>query len=1367
VHQSSFNIMRKFRDRLETERPTGALALLDVGSYGVNGTYREIFSDVTRFRYTGLDLQPGPNVDCVPRDPYHWPELADESFDVIISGQAFEHMEFPWLAIDEMGRKLKKNGLVCIVAPSRGPQHRYPVDCWRYYPDGLKALARWAGLTVLEAETFWGETGFADGSDQWGDSFCILRKDSSQKPAREGASRPAPMPNRAHRDNPLETGKTGAYYSFIRTDVINTLVKIGIAPRRVLEIGCAGGGTGKKLREILKIDHYAGVEISDAAASAARQHLDQVILADIERADLIAAGLAEGDYDLLLALDVLEHLVDPWEALARLVRHIKPGGHLVVSLPNIQNITVVDNLVKGGWRYEAAGILDATHLRFFTLPEMERLLTGAGLKVTTTERVLNPPLDLAAVKDTGNNINLGKLHLTDLTRDEVLRFFTYQYILVAELPAVAVVVERKPAPDLVSMVILTFNQLETTQECVVSIKKHTPEPHEIIFVDNGSTDGTVPWLRELAATDATCRVIENPTNFGFAKGCNQGIAASRGDEILLLNNDVVVTPKWLSGMLTCLKSRPDAGFVGPMTNNISGPQKLDAADYASTQDGLDDFAARFRAQNLGRRIPMRRIVGFCMLFHRALIDKVGVLDERFGSGNYEDDDYCLRAALLGYTNLVAGDVFIHHYGSKSFTGNGLNFGACMAGNRKLFTEKWNGIPMSTPLGQRLRTLQAIENGRDLHARGSANEAVEALLRGLKQVPGDRDLCRSLAELLIEDKHCQEALDALAQMPPDETDRESLLLAGTCEAALDHLVEAGDHADRVLAQNPGSAAAMNLKGIVAHKRGDQEQAADWCRQAIAADPGYAEPHTNLGVLEWAAGRQEPALTLLERGCVLAPTVQDLVAPYHSAVSALGEWRRAERVFAEARSLHPTNRRLTFLLIDALLQQGKHAEAMTIIEGAMALFGIDDGMLTAALDVRTKAGLRQLVPHRVQRHPLSVCMIVKNEENNLPRCLTSLKPIASEIIVVDTGSTDRSRDVATAFGAKVFDHSWTGDFSEARNLSLAKASGDWILVMDADEVLSPQDYPALVEMTHGKGKRRAAWSFVTRNYVVPVYTAGWTANTGACAREEAGTGWFPSTKVRLFPNDRRIRFANPVHELVEPSLRAIKLPVREGRVPVHHYGKLDQERDLVKGEAYYDLGVKKLEEQGESVDALRELATQAAGLKKHEEAVSLWQRALRLEPNLAIAYLNLAPLYLELDRFPDALAAAKRAMELTPTVKEATYNTALCELYAGSAERSATLLDELVRQAPDYPSAPVLRSLALCCAGKKEAGMGLMKSLRTMDFGFAQTLTSFARKLVSAGRLDHASGLLDAAVESGNITDELVTLRSECKSMTASA
>ena len=123
--------------------------ILDVGSYNVNGCYRTLFKN-HQIEYVGLDVAQGLNVDFVPKDAYNWKELEDESFDFIISGNAFEHIEFPWLTMEQIYKKLKKNGFACILAPFSHVEHRYPVDCYRYYNDGFRALAKWAGFKVVE-----------------------------------------------------------------------------------------------------------------------------------------------------------------------------------------------------------------------------------------------------------------------------------------------------------------------------------------------------------------------------------------------------------------------------------------------------------------------------------------------------------------------------------------------------------------------------------------------------------------------------------------------------------------------------------------------------------------------------------------------------------------------------------------------------------------------------------------------------------------------------------------------------------------------------------------------------------------------------------------------------------------------------------------------------------------------------------------------------------------------------------------------------------------------------------------------------------------------------------------------------------------
>lgn len=909
----------------------------------------------------------------------------------------------------------------------------------------------------------------------------------------------------------------------------------------------------------------------------------------------------------------------------------------------------------------------------------------------------------------------------------------------------AVTMARERLADVVSIVILTRNQLRYTRECVESIQRHTPEAHEIVFVDNGSSDGTVRWIERQIEDHAHYRLIKNEKNLGFAKGCNQGINDSRGEFILLLNNDVVVTPGWLSGMLECLRSEVNAGFVGPMTNNISGPQMVPAVSYKSTTAGLDEFASAFGERNRARRIPLRRIVGFCMLFRSAVAAKIGLLDERFGSGNYEDDDFCLRATLLGMENVVAGQVFVHHYGGRTFAGNRMNFGHAMTGNRMLFAKKWSSIGPDTALGARLQAIQASEKAADLHASGQTEQAIEMVVRGLEHAPTDRVLHDTMVRILLDAEHFKEALDVLQDAPGDSDDATNIVRIGYCQEALGLTDEADASADRVLAQDPRSALALNLKGVVARKRDDVAAGAEWHRQAMEADPALGEPVTQLGALEWAAGRREAGLDLLERGFVLAPGSAASAAAYHSAVTAEEAWERASRVLAEARALRPMDKPVAFFLIETLIRQDKHAAAMEAIEHAMLNFGIDDGILDAALGVRSNIGPLEQSTTASKHGSLSLCMIVKNEAHNLARCLASVRSVVTEIIVVDTGSTDRTPDIATAFGAKVFEHPWTGDFSEARNVSLSRASGDEILVLDADEVIAAQDLDALARLAR-KGSRKArAWSFVTRNYMVPVNNANWTANDGSYPQEEAGTGWFPSPKVRLFPNGRNIRFSAPVHEVVEPSLAKLGIPVKEAPIPVHHYGKLNARDDRKKGEAYYDLGKKKIDELGDDVIAISELAIQARALEKYDEAVALWQRVLAIRPDLAIAWFNMGSALIELQQYDEALSASRKAMELDGEQKEIACNCAIGELYAGDVRKSIVALQTVLQKWPDYPVAKVLLAAALCCAGTAVEAEESLATLREQGFELADYLAVITENLITAGREDFAQRILDAARE----------------------
>ncbi|SFJ03401.1 Glycosyltransferase, GT2 family [Paenibacillus sp. UNC496MF] len=239
--------------------------------------------------------------------------------------------------------------------------------------------------------------------------------------------------------------------------------------------------------------------------------------------------------------------------------------------------------------------------------------------------------------------------------------------------------------DGTSIIIPSYNQLDYLKKCLASIKVHTSVPYEIIVVDNASSDGTGAYLQSAGAGGAVrCRVLER--NRGFAGAVNVGLMMARGSNLLLLNNDTIVTERWLDNLLACLNSDPAVGMVGPVTNYISGDQRIEVP--YTDERGIAAFARRYNVADPAKWQPTDRLTGFCLLFRRELFERTGYLDEGFEIGNFEDDDYNIRVRLQGYRLLAARDTFIHHFGSVSMKALGEKFQEVNDHNRDVYTAKW-------------------------------------------------------------------------------------------------------------------------------------------------------------------------------------------------------------------------------------------------------------------------------------------------------------------------------------------------------------------------------------------------------------------------------------------------------------------------------------------------------------------------------------------------------------------------------------------------------------------------------------------------------------------------------------------------------
>ncbi|MFH1624466.1 MAG: glycosyltransferase, partial [Pseudomonadota bacterium] len=484
--------------------------------------------------------------------------------------------------------------------------------------------------------------------------------------------------------------------------------------------------------------------------------------------------------------------------------------------------------------------------------------------------------------------------------------------------------KSKNREKMTSVIIPTYNELEYTKRCLESLKRFTKGRYELIFVDNGSTDGTVEYLRSVISNPSPTigyKLICNTENLGFARGCNQGIEAASGDYVLLLNNDVIVTERWLEGMIRCAESDIRAGIVGPCSNYVAGPQLDTNANY-STIEEMHSYAAQFRSHNRGRWFEVARIVGFCMLIKREVIEKVGSLDEQFGSGNYEDDDYCYRARLSGCRLMVAGDVFVHHFGSQTFIGNGIDYRKQMERNRRLFFEKWNVEPerrrrtiktsgklyLHSP-GQKEGTKSArkvaerkVTDGMNYIGAGELEKAIRRFKDAVETDPGYSEGYNSLGCALFRMGRLQEAEESFNKAI--ELSEANITLwknLGYLYLASKRYADSKRIFETVFPNNYQDMDIIMSLGQIALAENRRREAERFFSKGVAIDPEYAEAHFHLGIL------------------------------YKSQE----QWERAEKSFRQAIAVDPKN----FLPYNALgycyIHQNREKEALDFFQRSLRL------------------------------------------------------------------------------------------------------------------------------------------------------------------------------------------------------------------------------------------------------------------------------------------------------------------------------------------------------------------------------------------------------------------------------------------------
>lgn len=238
-----------------------------------------------------------------------------------------------------------------------------------------------------------------------------------------------------------------------------------------------------------------------------------------------------------------------------------------------------------------------------------------------------------------------------------------------------------------TVVVLAWNAWPATEACLDSLRPTLGPDDQVVVVDNGSADETPQRLPDYDWVE----LHTNEVNRGFAAGSNQGAAAARNPVVVFLNNDTIVSPDWLDGLLEPFR---DASVVatGPRSNFVSGTQLIDTPYQIEGRSGIDDFAWLWRLNHSGQRTETSRLVGFCLAVRTSAFRAIDGFDEGFGLGGCEDDDLCLRLIESGGRLLVADDVFVHHEGHATFDANDVDWFAVQSSNMARLHRRHAGEP---------------------------------------------------------------------------------------------------------------------------------------------------------------------------------------------------------------------------------------------------------------------------------------------------------------------------------------------------------------------------------------------------------------------------------------------------------------------------------------------------------------------------------------------------------------------------------------------------------------------------------------------------------------------------------------------------
>jgi len=330
-----------------------------------------------------------------------------------------------------------------------------------------------------------------------------------------------------------------------------------------------------------------------------------------------------------------------------------------------------------------------------------------------------------------------------------------------------------------------------------------------------------------------------------------------------------------------------------------------------------------------------------------------------------------------------------------------------------------------------------------------------------------------------------------------------------------------------------------------------------------------------------------------------------------------------------------------------------------------------------------------------------MIVKDESEYLGGCLESVRDIVDEIVVVDTGSQDDTMSIALRYGAKRFSSPWKDDFSEARNFSIRQAKGEWILVLDADEVVAKRDTGRIRDLIGAQNVD--GFRFILRNYENNWNLANLSLNPNDYEEGADYPGFIPVSLIRLFKNDLHIYFTGRVHESLDQSFLKYNKVEVEIEIPIHHYGKVRDDRVIRKQKIYLKLGEDRIRENPDDPIGYKGLADQYLELGMPDRALEVLNQSVALFPEMVQLRFNRGLALDRLNRPEEAKNEYRWVLERKPDHLGACHNIGQIYFNEHQSEKTIELLNRGIDIGLRHPVVFLLLGRAYDAVGNWETAL----------------------------------------------------------------